>query len=83
MLLPLTAAWFLNLRSTRDEEGGYDPVTFGVVKGLVAWIIYVRDGLEGESKGVVETSVPGGSVGMMVGAGVSVLGGVYDAVLRK
>ncbi|KAL8897447.1 MAG: hypothetical protein Q9192_002569 [Flavoplaca navasiana] len=83
VLLPVTGAWFMNLRSTRDEEGGYDPVTFGVVKGLVAWIIYLRDGLEGESKGVVEGSVPGGSVGLIMGAGVSVLSGVYDAILRK
>ncbi|KAL8929994.1 MAG: hypothetical protein Q9172_000226 [Xanthocarpia lactea] len=83
ILLPATGAWFLNLRSMRDEEGGYDPVTFGVVKGLVAWIIFVRNGMEGESKAVVEGSVPGGAVGMMVGAGLSVLGGVYEAVLRK
>ncbi|KAL8756462.1 MAG: hypothetical protein Q9199_002905, partial [Rusavskia elegans] len=33
VLLPVTGAWFMNLRSTRDEEVGYDPVTFGVVKG--------------------------------------------------
>ncbi|KAL8675452.1 MAG: hypothetical protein Q9168_000153 [Polycauliona sp. 1 TL-2023] len=83
VLLPTAGAWFMNLRSTRDEEGGFDPVTFGVVKGLVAWIVYVKGGVEGESKGVVEGSVPGGSVGMMVGAGVSVLGGLYDAVLKK
>ncbi|KAL8993826.1 MAG: hypothetical protein Q9169_006054 [Polycauliona sp. 2 TL-2023] len=83
VLLPVAGAWFMNLRSTRDEEGGFDPVAFGVVKGLVAWIVYVKGGVEGESKGVVEGSVPGGSVGMLVGAGVSVLGGFYDAVLRK
>ncbi|KAL8726759.1 MAG: hypothetical protein Q9166_006498 [cf. Caloplaca sp. 2 TL-2023] len=83
IFLPATGAWFLNLRSGAGEEGGYDPVTFGVVKGLIAWIIYSRNGLEGEAKAVVERSVPGGGAGMMVGAGLSVLGGVYEAVLRK
>ncbi|KAL8718008.1 MAG: hypothetical protein Q9225_004810 [Loekoesia sp. 1 TL-2023] len=82
ILLPAMGAWFLNLRA-QAEGGGYDPVAFGVVKGLVGWIVYVRGGVGGDSTGVVEGSVPGGSVGMMIGAGVAVLGGLYEAVLRK
>lgn len=58
-------------------------MTFGVVKGLVAWIIFLRNGLEGEAKGVVEGSVPGGGFGMVIGAGVGVLAGFWEGVLRK
>lgn len=61
----------------------YDPVSFNVVKGLVAWIVYVKGGVSGESKGVVEEGVPGGAVGMMVGAGVGVFVSIYEVLLRK
>ncbi|KAL8923462.1 MAG: hypothetical protein Q9208_004590 [Pyrenodesmia sp. 3 TL-2023] len=84
IVVPAMGAWFLNLRVQEEGSGdGYDPVAFGVVKGLLGWIIYVRGGVGGESRGVVEGSVPGGSVGMLVGAGVAVLGGLYEAMLRK
>ena len=82
IVLPALGAWFLNLK-VQDEGDGYDPVAFGVVKGLVGWIVYMRGGVGGESTGVVEGNVPGGSVGMMIGAGVVALGGMYEAVLRK
>ncbi|KAI4245244.1 MAG: hypothetical protein L6R40_002601 [Gallowayella cf. fulva] len=89
IFIPSLAAWTLNLRHAYaqsqdgDGPGGYDPVTFGVVKGLVAWIIFLRNGLEGEAKGVVEGSVPGGGFGMVIGAGVGVLAGFWEGVLRK
>ncbi|KAI4206669.1 MAG: hypothetical protein LQ346_000961 [Caloplaca aetnensis] len=84
ILVPAMGAWFLNLRALEEGNGdGYDPVAFGVVKGLLGWIVYVRRGVGGESRGVVEDSVPGGGVGMLVGAGIAVLGGMYEAVLRK
>ena len=68
-----------------DFPSGSDPVTWGVVKGLCAWILFTRtpSAFRGESFGTVEAAVPGGAVGMMVGAGVCVLGGVYEAVLRR
>ncbi|KAI4126826.1 MAG: hypothetical protein LQ338_003536, partial [Usnochroma carphineum] len=42
ILVPACGAWFLNLRAAMGEENGdgYDPVAFGVVKGLVGWIVY-------------------------------------------
>lgn len=85
IFLPAVGAWFVNLRGMEEggSGGGYDPVAFGIVKGLVAWIVYTKGGVGGESRGVVEGSVPGGSVGMLIGAGVAVLGGMYEAVLRK
>lgn len=77
--LPLIGAWVFNLRG----EGGYDAVSFNAVKALVSWIVFVRGGVGGESRAVVEKGVPGGSVGMLVGAAVGGLAGLYEAVLRK
>ena len=77
--LPLMGAWFINLKG----EGGYDSVSFNAVKALTAWIVYVRGGVGGDSTRVVEQGVPGGSAGLLVGAGVGGLAGLYEAVLRK
>ena len=79
--LPLMGAWFINL-----TEGArpYDPLSFNVVKGLVAWVVYVRGGIGGgESTAVVDRAVPGGSQGLLVGAGIGVLASIYEAVQRK
>ena len=58
-------------------------MSFNAVKALVAWIVFVKGGLGGESKATVERGVPGGPAGMLVGAGVGLLAGVYDAVLKR
>ncbi len=79
VLLPLLGAWFINLKG----EGGYDAVSFNAVKAITAWVVYVRGGGPTPSTRVVERGVPGGSVGMLVGAGVGALAGIYEAVLRK
>lgn len=64
-------------------EGGYDAVSFNAVKAIMAWVVYVRGGGPSSITRVVERGIPGGSVGMLVGAGVGALAGVYEAVLRK
>ena len=79
VVLPLLGGWFVNLKG----EGGYDAVSFNAVKAIAAWVVYVRGGGPSASARVVERGVPGGSVGMLVGAGVGALAGVYEAVLRK
>lgn len=80
VILPLVGAWFVNL-----TEGGklYDPLSFNVVKGLVAWVVYVKGGVGGESTVLVEQSVPGGSQGLLVGAGIGILASLYEAVLKR
>lgn len=78
--LPLLAAWFVNLT---DGAKSYDPLSFNVAKGLLAWIVYVKGGISGSSREVVQRGVPGGAQGLLAAAGVGVLASVYEAVLRK
>lgn len=80
LLLPLMAAWFFNF-----TEGGrnYDPLSYNVTKALLAWVVYARGGVGGESKEVVEKGVPGGSQGLLIGAGIGVLASLYEAVLKR
>lgn len=78
--LPLLGAWFVNLRG---GESGYDPVSFNVVKALVAWIVYLRGGVSGDSPAIVVKGVYGGPVGLLIGAAVGALAGLYEGVLAK
>ena len=75
---PLLGAYFINLGSRR-----YDPVSFNIVKGLVAWIAYAKGGIGGESPEVVQRGVPGGTQGLLISAGIGVIASIYDAVLKK
>ena len=90
VVLPLMGAWFFNFTMTRGRARGYkyDPLSFNVAKGLVAWMVYekgVRLGwvLSERYVGTVEDGVPGGYHGMITGAGIGGLMSVYEAVLRK
>lgn len=93
IVLPLAAAWFVNLTEGAGSgaRGGrttptvtkYDPLSFNVAKALVAWIVYVRGGISGQSREVVQRGVPGGAQGLLVAAGIGGLACLYEAVLRK
>lgn len=76
----------VNLRRAdggKEGEGWrVDPLVFSVAKGLLAWVVYARKGWGGESRLVVEEGVPGGSVGMLVGAGVGGLVSLWEGVGR-
>lgn len=78
--MPLAAAWFVNLT---DGARGYDPLSFNIAKALLAWIVYVRGGISGQSREVVQRGVPGGAQGLLVAAGIGGLASFYEAVLRK
>lgn len=78
--LPLLGAWFVNLRG---GETGYDPVSFNVVKALVAWIVYNKAGVSGDATKVVAKGVYGGATGMLIGAGIGALAGLYEGVLMR
>lgn len=76
--LPLIGAYLINLKGE-----GYDAMSFNATKALIAWIVYVRNGVKGESQAVVQKGVPGGSTGMFIGAGMGGLAALYDAVLKS
>ena len=79
ILLPLLGGWLINLKG----DGGYDSVSFNAVKAIGAWIVYAQKGVSGDSARTVEKGVPGGSAGMLIGAGLGGLAGLYEAVLKK
>ncbi|KAL9125729.1 MAG: hypothetical protein Q9217_005111 [Psora testacea] len=79
IFLPLIGGWFINLKG----DGGYDSVSFNVVKALAAWTAYARRGVSGDSARTVERAIPGGCTGLLVGAFIGGLAGLYEAVLRK
>jgi len=66
----------------RGEGWRVDPLVFNVVKGLVVWVVYARKGWGGESRSVVEEGVPGGVMGMLVGAGVGGVVSLWEGVGR-
>ena len=43
----------------------------------------MRGGVGGESTKIVEEGVPGGTMGMLIGAMIGLLAGIYDAVLKR
>ena len=87
ILVPLVGAWLVNFQrrgeGEREEGKRYDALSFGVVKAIVAWVVYVREGVQAESVGVVSRGVPGGAAGLLVGAAVGGGAAVWEAVLRR
>ena len=79
IVLPLLGSWFVNL--TKGEKV-VDPLVFSTVKGLATWILFAREGWGGDSRELVESSVPGGTTGMMVGAGVGGLVSFWERLAR-
>lgn len=87
---PGVGGWVVNFKrgeGERGENGGregwrVDPLVFSLVKGLLAWVVYGRNGWGGESRAVVVEGVPGGVVGMMVGAGVGMLVSLWEGIGR-
>ena len=79
IVLPLLGAWFVNL--TKGDKV-VDPLVFSTVKGLATWILFAREGWGGESRELVESSVPGGTTGLLVGAGVGGLISIWERIAR-
>ena len=99
VVLPLVFSYFFNLtlraksghvKRSRDVQPAnqYDPLTYNVSKALVTWLVYSQGvrfgGLVGEESVLkIESNVPGGHQGIMIGAGIGVLTSIYEAVLNK
>jgi hypothetical protein len=97
IVIPLTFSYFFNLtftnpRPTRKPKPlrEFDPLTFAIVKGLSAWLVYSPSaaftfgGLY--SKGtvrIVQDFVYGGYFGMYIGAAIGVLTSLYDHLAYK
>ena len=98
VLLPMTAAYFFNVtlkvkgaRGTRAAGAGvleYDPLTFNVAKGLIAYVVFgcgfqVFDLPSFASRAMIEDHVPGGYKGIIISTGIGALVSLYEAILRK
>lgn len=97
--LPVMFSYVFNL-TLKAKHGGvrhakhlqsaaqYDPLSYNIAKGLVAWLVYVQGvrlggWVNAESVANLETTIPGGHQGVLVGAGIGALTSIYEAVLRK
>lgn len=98
LLLPLTAAYFINLswqasttaRRTRSSPNlaQFDPLTFNIAKALLVYIVFGNDF---KFWGVFSTfalrkisaSVPGGTFGLYTGTAVGAVGSLYEAILSR
>jgi hypothetical protein len=93
-LLPLLVSYFVNLglsnsktkKATPHHE--FDPLTFNIVKGLLAWLVYSQGFRLGgiftdETADVVNDSIYGGYVGILIGAGIGILTSLYDVSVFK
>lgn len=78
---PLIGAWTVNLQGVKKAR--VDVVAFNVAKAGLAWLVFIRGGVGGKGVETVIDGVPGGTTGMLVGAGTGALAGVYEAILRK
>ena len=78
--LPLAGAWVFNLTK---GESVVDPMAFHVFKAIVAFVVYSKGGVGGESVQVVKDSVPAGVVGLLIGAGVGGVASLWDTAVAK
>ena len=98
--IPLVFAYFFNLtlRAKRAHSSPrvhftlqpthrVDPLTFNVVKALVAYLVYSQDARLGrfiaqETVDAVRTAVPGGLDGLFISSAIGALGSIYEAILQ-
>ena len=99
VLLPVMFSYFFNLTLKAKHGGirhaknmqpavQYDPLTFNISKALIAWLVYaqgIRLGgwVNAESVDKLETAIPGGHQGVLIGTGIGALTSMYEAVLKK
>jgi hypothetical protein len=92
LLVPSLVAYFFNLTRTPTTRSrtrySIDPLTFNIVKGLLTFVIYGQDATLGglvdlEHVARINSAFYGGYNSVLVGAGISILFTMYDAVLKK
>lgn len=91
-LIPAVSGWMVNLTQahgvSRKHQYAVDPVVFNVVKGVMAWLVFVRrwqiGGLvDPKVAGTVDGCIWGGVWGMIVASGAGAFAGVWEGVLKK
>lgn len=99
IVLPMAISYFFNLR-LKAKSGGirhakdvhpsaqYDPLTFHLAKGLIAWLVYGKHlTLLGwpasETSAKIDYFMPGGYQGVLVASGIGAITRIYEVVLRK
>lgn len=99
IFVPLVVSYFFNLSvqhsgATGSRRGGkastssFDPLAFNIAKALLAYLVYGKhftfwDVYSELSIEKIYASVPGQLNGLFTGAGVGLLGALYEAILRK
>ncbi|KAK3392061.1 hypothetical protein B0T20DRAFT_489195 [Sordaria brevicollis] len=71
-----------------EPEYAVDPVTFSIVKALITYVVYAqgvtfKGWLDADAVARINGALYSGWKGVLVGAAVTGVAGVYDAVLRK
>ncbi|KAK3351810.1 hypothetical protein B0H65DRAFT_420707 [Neurospora tetraspora] len=74
--------------SKREPEYAVDPVTFSIVKALITYVVYAQGvtlggWLDSDAVARINGALYSGWKGVLVGAAVTGVAGLYDAVLRK
>lgn len=92
LLVPSLVAYFFNLTrmpTTRSHTRySVDPLTFNIVKGLLTFVVYGQNATLGglvdpTNVATIKSAFYGGYESVLVGAGISILFTMYDAVLKK
>lgn len=95
--IPLAASWLFNLTMRPVLRNGVthqkprwrcDPLTFNVVKALLAWLVYTQNirffGLfANDTVTAVLRSMPAGYHGVLIGSFIGIIASLYDAAQRK
>ncbi|KAI0102061.1 hypothetical protein GGR51DRAFT_302298 [Nemania sp. FL0031] len=98
-ILPSIAGYFVNLtggaprgritrRSSLAPDTVVDPLTFSIVKALISFVVYGQGVTFGGwinevSIARINSAIYGGYKGVLVGAAISGIFSIYDAVLKK
>ncbi|KYK60678.1 hypothetical protein DCS_01816 [Drechmeria coniospora] len=99
VVLPSLFGYFFNICATnttgprtrskaRAGESVVDPLTFSIAKAIIAYVVYGQGVtfchlLDGKSIERLNSAVYGGYKGVLVGAAVTGIVSMYDAVLKK
>lgn len=97
LLFPLLFAWFYNLTYRERTRHGVtiqtirysaDPLTFNIMKTLITWLVYSQGVrcfgfIDDFAVARVDSAIPGGYNGVMIGGFIGILASMYDAAQNR